>query len=124
MKSYMPFARFTQLMKVVDDLPVPIDVYNRHRSEYDYILGQVSIFESNRKQISIGELSICPILGSQPTATKRIHELVKFNLLKIVISEDRRIKSLLLTEQGTVYMVSCSDLMNKVLSQDLGFQSF
>ena len=41
MERLLPFARLTQLLKVIEQLPVPMNLYNRHRMEYDYILGQL-----------------------------------------------------------------------------------
>ncbi|MBU3587828.1 hypothetical protein ICN30_08275 [Polynucleobacter sp. 31A-FELB] len=117
MEKFTPFARFTQLLKTIDQLPVPLNIYNQHRMQYDYILGQVTLFSSRGQLVNVGEMTACPMLGSQPTANKRIQELVKFGLLELTLSVDRRVKNLSLTESGVRYMDSCSKLMDDVVSQ-------
>jgi DNA-binding MarR family transcriptional regulator len=113
----LPFARFTQLMKAIDALPIPSKIYNQHRMEYDYILGQVSIAFSRGKALSVGDLTSCTVLGSQPTVNKRIQELIKYQLIEVQLCEDRRIKLLRISPAGERYLASCSDLMKKVISQ-------
>ena len=91
-------------------------LYNRHRMEYDYILGQISLSSDSNRELSVGKLTSCAMLGSQPTANKRIQELIQFVLIEARNSEDRRQKILHLTVSGEQYLQTCSELMRKVLS--------
>lgn len=116
MNKTNPFARFTHLLKAIEELPVPMSLYNRHRMEYDYILGQISLGISRKRELSIGKLTSCPMLGSQPTASKRIQELIQFGLIEAGISDDQRQKMLNLTVAGEHYLQTCSELMQTVLS--------
>ena len=34
MSTSLPFARFIQLIKAIDQLPIPSELYNRHRMLY------------------------------------------------------------------------------------------
>lgn len=116
MNKSHPFARFTHLLKSVEELPIPMRLYNRHRMEYDYILGQISLSSDSNRELSVGKLTSCAMLGSQPTANKRIQELIQFGLIEARNSEDRRQKILHLTVSGEQYLQTCSELMRKVLS--------
>lgn len=118
MKKANPFARFTHLLKAIEELPIPMSLYNRHRMEYDYILGQISISFciSGKREVSIGELTSCAILGSQPTASKRVQELIQFGLIEAGNGDDHRQKILFLTVAGEHYLQTCSELMQTVLS--------
>ena len=116
MSSPLPFARFVQLMKAIEDLPIPEELYNRHRAQYDYILGELCISSSKGRVLTVAELSNCPILGSQPTANKRLRELIKYGLIEAKEGEDRRQKILTLTHLGHQYLEACSEAMAKAIS--------
>jgi hypothetical protein len=117
MSSSLPFARFVQLMKAIEDLPIPADLYNRHRAQYDCILGKLCISSSKGRALTVAELSNCPILGSQPTANKRLQELIKYGLIEAKEGEDRRQKFLTLTYLGHRYLEVCSEAMAKAIAK-------
>lgn len=115
MSESLPFARFIQLIKAIEQLPVPSELYNRHRMQYDYILGRLCLGSSKGKNLSVADLAACPILGSQPTASKRLQELISYGLIESKEGDDRRQKILSLTALGIHYMEACSDAMNNVV---------
>ena len=116
MSSSLPFARFIHLIKAIEQLPVPSELYNRHRMQYDYILGQVCFSSSIGKNMSVNDLATCSILGSQPTANKRLQELISYGLIDSKEGEDRRQKILSLTNEGLQYLEACSEAMNKAIN--------
>lgn len=120
MSTSLPFARFIQLIKVIELLPVPSEIYNRHRLQYDYILGQIHESTYKGRSVSVSELASCSILGSQPTANKRLQELLSYGLIESREGEDRRQKILTVSDLGNQYLMACSDLMVKVVSQKVG----
>jgi predicted transcriptional regulator len=115
MSSSLPFARFVHLLRAIEDLPIPADLYNRHRAQYDCILGKLCISSSKGRVLTVAELSNCPILGSQPTANKRLQELIKYGLVEAKEGEDRRQKVLTITSLGHQYLEACSDAMVKAI---------
>ena len=117
MPSSLPFARFIQLIKAIEQLPVPSELYNRHRMQYDYILGKLCVNASKGKSMSVADLASCPILGSQPTANKRLQELITYGLIESKEGEDRRQKILTLTLLGIHYLEACSKAMDTVMNQ-------
>ena len=117
MSSSLPFARFVQLLKAIEDLPIPADLYNRHRAQYDCILGKLCISSSKGRVLTVAELSNCPILGSQPTANKRLQELMKYGLIEAKEGEDRRQKFLTITHLGHRYLEACSEAMVKAIAK-------
>ena len=119
MSTSLPFARFIQLIKAIEQLPVPNELYNRHRMQYDYILGQLCVSSAEGKSTSVADLAGCSILGSQPTANKRLQELISYGLVESKEGEDRRQKILTLTNQGHLYLEACSTAMGKAVNQPL-----
>jgi hypothetical protein len=117
MPASLPFARFVQLIKAIDELPMPKELFNRHRMQYDYILGQLTIGRSKGRDVTVADLSNCPILGSQPTANKRLQELISYGLIFSKEGQDRRQKVLMVTEAGHKYMLACSDAMEQAMRQ-------
>jgi predicted transcriptional regulator len=117
MSSSLPFARFVQLLKAIEQLPIPEDLYNRHRAQYDCILGKLCISSSKGRVLTVAELSNCPILGSQPTANKRLQELMKYGLIEAKEGEDRRQKFLTITHLGHRYLEACSEAMVKAIAK-------
>ena len=115
MERLLPFARLTQLLKVIEHLPVPMNLYNRHRMEYDYILGQLCLSSAKGKSLTISDFSLCAALGSPPTANKRIQELMQYQLIDVYVGEDRRERILMITDLGKEYLRVCSELMEKAL---------
>lgn len=113
MSASLPFARFVQLLKAIEQLPIPADLYNRYHSQYDCILGKLCISSSKGRLLTVAELSNCPILGSQPTANKRLQELMKYGLIESQEGEDRRQKVLTITPLGHRYLEACSEAMAK-----------
>jgi Fic family protein len=89
MSTSLPFARFVQLLKAIEQLPIPTELYNRYRMQYDMILGKLCISSSSGMLLTVTEFSNCPILDSQPTANKRLQELVKYGLIESKEGEDR-----------------------------------
>jgi DNA-binding MarR family transcriptional regulator len=67
--------------------------------------------------LSVADLASCSILGSQPTANKRLQELIKYGLIESKEGEDRRQKILTLTIAGNHYLEACSKAMNTVMNQ-------
>lgn len=120
MSDSLPFARFIQLIKAIEHLPVPSEIYNRHRMQYDYILGQLCVSTSKGKKMTVADLADCPILGSQPTANKRLQELISYGLIESKEGEDRRQRILAVTDLGNQYLMACSELMLKIASQQAG----
>ena len=119
MSTSLPFARFIQLIKAIDQLPIPSELYNRHRMQYDYILGQLCVSSAKGKDVSVTDLAQCSILGSQPTANKRLQELITYGLIEAKEGEDRRQKILTLTNQGHHYLEACSAAMSKAVNQQV-----
>jgi len=117
MSTSLPFARFIQLIKAIEQLPIPSELYNRHRMQYDYILGQLCVSSAKGKDVSVTDLAQCSILGSQPTANKRLQELIIYGLIEAKEGEDRRQKILTLTNQGHQYLEACSAAMSKAVNQ-------
>jgi DNA-binding MarR family transcriptional regulator len=117
MLTSLPFARFVQLIKAIEQLPVPSELYNRHRMQYDYILGQLCLSSAEGKNMSVADLAGYSILGSQPTANKRLQELISYGLIESKEGEDRRQKMLILTNEGYQYLEACSAAMSKVVNQ-------
>ena len=117
MSTSLPFARFIQLMKAIEQLPVPTELYNRHRMQYDYILGQLCLSSAEGKNMSVADLVGYSILGSQPTANKRLQELISYGLIVSKEGEDRRQKILTLTNEGRIYLEACSAAMSEVVNQ-------
>jgi predicted transcriptional regulator len=117
MLTSLPFARFVQLIKAIEQLPVPTELYNRHRMQYDYILGQLCLSSAEGKDVSVADLVGYSILGSQPTANKRLQELISYGLIETKEGEDRRQKMLILTNEGYRYLEACSAAMSKVVNQ-------
>lgn len=117
MTNSLPFARFIKLIKAIDDLPIPMEHFNRHRMQYDYILGQISLSKSKGRNITVTDLLNCPILGSQPTGNKRLQELITYGLISSEEGVDRRQKVLMVTETGHKYMLACSNAMEQAMRQ-------
>jgi predicted transcriptional regulator len=115
MSTSLPFARFVQLVNAIEQLPIPTELFNRYRMQYDCILGELCIRSSKGRILKIAELSNCPILGSQPTANKRLQELVKYGLIESKEGEDRRQKILTITDLGHQYLGACSEAMTKAI---------
>lgn len=116
MSTSLPFARFVQMMKAIEKLPVPTDIFNRHRMQYDYIMGKLCVGTAKGKQLTVAELSSCPILGSQPTANKRLQELISYGLIESKEGDDRRQRILSLTPIGQQYLEACSEVMTKAMN--------
>ena len=113
MSTPLPFSRFVQLIKAIEQLPVPAELYNRHRMQYDHILAKLCVSTSKGEYLTVSNLSNCEILGSQPTANKRLQELVKYGLIEPKEGDDRRQKILTLTHAGNSYLAACSEAMSK-----------
>ena len=122
MSTSLPFARFIQLIKAIDSLPVSAEVYNRHRMQYDYILGQLCLCASKGKHLTVSDLASSSILGSQPTAIKRLQELISFGLIESNEGEDRRQKILILTKAGDQYLEACSAAMSMAVYKSTSFK--
>ena len=121
MPSSLPFARFIKLIKAIEELPVPSELYNRHRMQYDLILGQLCLNSSMGKSMTVADLASYPILGSQPTANKRLQELITYGLIESKVGEDRRQKILTLTVLGNQYLEACSKAMGMVMNQQIEY---
>lgn len=115
MERLLPFARLTQLLKVIEELPVPMTSYNRHRMEYDYILGKLCLASTEGKSLTVSNFIHCGLLGSSPTAQKRIQELIQYQLISAQQGDDRRERILQITDLGKEYLRICSELMEKAL---------
>jgi DNA-binding MarR family transcriptional regulator len=113
----LPFARFIHMIKAIEALPVPTEIFNRYRMEYDLILTQLCVSASIGKYLTVSDFLGCSILGSQPTANKRLKELVRYGLIEHKLGDDRRIKILRLTDSGNNYLVACSVAMTQALAQ-------
>jgi len=114
MSKSLRFARFIHLIEAIDQLPVPTELYNRYRTQYDYILGQICLGDSMDKKLSVSNLYQYPILGSQPTVNKRLRELISYGLVQTSEGMDRRQKFLVLTYEGNQYLEACAEAMSKV----------
>lgn len=117
MSVTLSFARFIQLMKAIEQLPMPVERFNRHRIQYDYILGQLCIAKAKGKDITVADLTSCAILGSQPTANKRLQELIACGLIISKEGDDRRQRILILSEVGHQYIAACERAMEKAMQQ-------
>jgi hypothetical protein len=117
MSTSLAFARFVQLLKAIEQLPIPSGFHNRYRAQYDCILGKLCISSSIGRLLTVSELTNCPTLGSQPTANKRIQELMKFGLIESKEGEDRRQKVLTITPLGHRYLEACSEAMAKAIAR-------
>jgi hypothetical protein len=116
MERSLPFSRLVHLIKAIEDLPVPLEMYSRNRMEYDYILGRLCLAESKGKILLVSDFTSCIILGSQPTINKRIKELVSWGLVGYQTGDDKRHKLLVLSPQGRAYLEKCSDLMIQAIA--------
>jgi len=117
MPTTLPFARFIQLMKAIEQLPMPAERFNRYRMQYDCILGQLCIAKAKGKDITVADLMDCAILGSLPTANKRLQELIACGLMISKEGNDRRQRILILSEAGHQYMTACSSAMEKAIQR-------
>lgn len=117
MTTSLAFALLIELIKVVEPIPFPAELFNRHRMQYDSILGQLCLSSSKGESTSVTDLTTCPILGSQPTANKRFQELISYGLIESREGEDRRQKFLSLTTLGRDYLEACSEAMSQVVHQ-------
>jgi len=117
MERSLPFARLTQLLKVIEQLPVPMNLYNRHRMEYDDILGQLCITAVKGKSLTVSDFTLCATLGSPPTANKRVQELIRYQLIEVHMGDDRRERVLVISDLGKDYLRICSGLMEKALTK-------
>jgi DNA-binding MarR family transcriptional regulator len=118
MKSALPFVRFVHLIKVLEELPFPQKLYLRYQKEYDYILSTICYTQNAGKIITVTDLLGCPILGSQPTANKRIKELVRLGLINMETGEDKRERMLIISQLGINYLRRCSEVMQLALSKN------
>ena len=116
MKNSLPFARFTSLLKAVEDLKIPHTLFHLHRAQYHYIVGHLCLAEAEHKKINAKDLYTCSTLGSQPTAHKRIRELISFGLIEIEVGDDKRERYLKLTSIGHEHLRSCTELMRFAFS--------
>jgi DNA-binding MarR family transcriptional regulator len=116
MSPPLPFARFIHMIKAIEALPVPTKIFNRYRMEYDLILTQLCVSASIGEHLTVSDFLGCSILGSQPTANKRLQELVKYGLIEHKLGDDRRIKILGLTDAGNNYLVACSVAMTQAIA--------
>jgi hypothetical protein len=119
MSTSLPFARFIQLIKAIEQLPVPAELYNRHRMQYDYILGQLCVSSAEGKNMLVADLVGYSILGSQPTANKRLQELISYGFVESKEGEDRRQKILTLTNEGYRYLEAWSAAMRKAVNKQV-----
>jgi len=118
MKSALPFVRFVHLIKALEELPFPQQLYLRYQKEYDHILSTICYAQDIGKIITVTDVVSCPILGSQPTANKRIQELVKLGLISMEKGEDKRERILIISQLGVNYLKRCSDVMQSALLKD------
>ena len=116
MQNSLPFSRLVHLIKAIEGLPAPLEIYARNRMEYDYILGRLCLSESKGKILSVSDLTSCALLGSQPTINKRIKELVGWGLIEYRSGDDKRQKFVVISPQGEAYLERCSNLMIKAIS--------
>jgi len=119
MKLALPFVRFVHLIKALEELPFPQNLYLRYQKEYDYILTALCYAQDAGKIITVTDLLSCPVLGSQPTANKRIKELVKLGLISMETGEDKRERLLTISQSGINYLKRCSEVMQLALSKYL-----
>ena len=117
MPATLSFARFIQLMEAIEQLPMPAERFNRHRMQYDYILGQICMAKDKGMDLTVTDLTDCAILGSQPTANKRLQELIACGLIISKEGDDRRQRILILSEAGHQYMEACASAMEKAMHQ-------
>jgi hypothetical protein len=119
MENSAPFVRFLNLLNAVDDFVIPLNLLNIYRVQYHFILGELCLAESEKRHMSVTDLMSCSILGSQPTAHKRIKELVQYQLIQSEIGFDKRLRYLTLTDLGHQHLRRCSELMQDAISQGL-----
>jgi hypothetical protein len=122
MSKSLRFARFIHLIEAIDQLPIPAELYNRYRTQYDYILVQICLGDWAGKKLSVSNLYQYPILGSQPTVNKRLRELINYGLVQACEGIDRRQKVLVLTNEGKQYLEACSEAMSKALDLQVAQQ--
>jgi DNA-binding MarR family transcriptional regulator len=108
-----PFVRLINLLNAIDDLPLPMDAYNRHRSQYHFIMAKLALAMHHGRGLTVAEVIQFPSLGSQPTAHKRIKELLAYQLITVETGEDRRQKLLRISDKGVSYLQRCSMLVQE-----------
>jgi len=119
MPTSLVFSRFIQLIKAIEQLPIPAELFNRYRMQYDWILTQLCVTSFRGQQLMVSDFIACSILGSQPTANKRLQELIKYGLIEPKEGDDRRQKILVLTQIGSSYLEACSEAMTKAVTEQV-----
>jgi len=119
MPTPLVFSRFIQLIKAIEQLPIPAELFNRYRMQYDWILTQLCVTSFRGEQLTVSDFLACSILGSQPTANKRLQELIKYGLIESKEGDDRRLKILVLTQIGSSYLEACSEAMTKAVTEQV-----
>ena len=110
MTTSLVFSEAIQLLHAIHNNPIPEKLFIRHRSEYDFILSQICLGNHRKTEVSVNSLMNYSTLGSQPTICKRINELEKFQLIRSQKSDDLRIRSFVITEQGLKYLETCFEV--------------
>lgn len=57
-------------------------------------------------------------IGSQPTVTKRVNELISLNLIETIDGYDGRVRSFKMTVTGQEFIQKCSQLLLKVAAEN------
>lgn len=109
----VPFVKLINTLKAIDDLPMPMDLFNQHRWDYNNILTEVHAAWLVKQPLNVAQAIDRNSLGSQPTAHRRIKELVNMGLVEIYLGEDRRVKYLKVSANGVHYLERCSKMMRK-----------
>lgn len=109
------FVKVVKALKAFEELSIPKNLFYQHRWEYDNILTDLFAAELAKKPLNIDRLIESACLGSQPTAHKRIKELIGMDLVHVHLGEDRREKYLHVSAKGALYLQRCSELIRGAL---------
>lgn len=120
MTTSLHFSRLVQLIYQMDSLGVAHDSFMRHRAEYEYILSQIQLGTHDGVEVNVNSLLCCPMLGSQPTVTRRINELEDLKLILSEKSDDQRMRIFKLTELGEKYLEECSNTLKSLCQICMG----
>lgn len=114
MATALQFSELINSIYRINDNPIPKNLFNRYRCEYECILSQVCLGRHRNIEINISYLFEHLSLGSQPTILKRLKELEQLKLLRQKDQADKRLRSFELTELGEGYLQRCSELVLSV----------
>lgn len=111
MAAALQFSELINSIHSMQDNPIPENLFNRYRCEYECILSQVCVGRHRNIETNVTYLFESLSLGSQPTMLKRLKELEQLKLIRQKDHADKRLRLFELTELGEGYLQRCSELV-------------